>query len=449
MKPCPRNFHKGQILIGIIIALGIFSILSQAVITLVFSAYDTISYTRARTNAQHIANYEIETIRNMPFDKVGTISGIPQGILPQTKTIIENGLAYTVKTSVVYIDDQFDGLAPDDILPNDYKRARIDVSWGGIAASKGNTVTLITDVSPKGIETETGGGTISILVFDSNSNPVPQANVQIYAPSLSPTVDLNLMTGSDGKIILPGAPTCTECYQITITKDGFSAEKTYSTAEIANPSKPHLTVIENELTEISFSIDRLSDLTIYTVDTKKFEFAPLTNQIIHLRGEKIIGTTEEDEAIYKYDQDVVSDSQGKIQIEDFEWDNYHITLPQDSTKVFAGSNPHLPVKLEPNTQKDVFISLADPSTPFSLLTIFEDSAANPIASVSAILKLNDQIEASGSAGISDDPDFGQIYFPDLENEDYILEATASGFTDYSNAISINSHKTEKIILIEE
>ncbi len=449
MKPRPQNCQKGQILIGIIITLGIFSILSQAVITLVFSAYDTISYTRARTNAQHIANYEIETIRNMPFDKVGTIGGIPQGILPQIKTIIENGLTYTIKTSVVYIDDPFDGLAPNDILPNDYKRARIDVSWGGIAASKGNTVTLITDLSPKGIETETGGGTISILVFDSNSNPVPQTNVQIYAPTLSPAVDLNLMTGSDGKVILPGAPACTECYQITITKDGFSTEKTYSTAEIANPSKPHLTIIENELTEISFSIDRLSNLTIYTVDTRESEFAPLANQTIHLRGEKIIGTTEEDIPVYKYEQDVVSDSTGKIQIQNFEWDNYHVTLPNDSIRVFAGSNPHLPIKLEPNTQKEVFISLADPSTPFSLLTIFEDSAANPIASVSAMLKLNDQIEASGSAGISDDPDFGQIYFPDLENKNYILEATASGFTYYSNTISVSNHKIEKIILINE
>lgn len=385
----------------------------------------------------------------MPFDKVGTIGGIPQGILPQIKTIIENGLTYTIKTSVVYIDDPFDGLAPNDILPNDYKRARIDVSWGGIAASKGNTVTLITDLSPKGIETETGGGTISILVFDSNSNPVPQTNVQIYAPTLSPAVDLNLMTGSDGKVILPGAPACTECYQITITKDGFSTEKTYSTAEIANPSKPHLTIIENELTEISFSIDRLSNLTIYTVDTRESEFAPLANQTIHLRGEKIIGTTEEDIPVYKYEQDVVSDSTGKIQIQNFEWDNYHVTLPNDSIRVFAGSNPHLPIKLEPNTQKEVFISLADPSTPFSLLTIFEDSAANPIASVSAMLKLNDQIEASGSAGISDDPDFGQIYFPDLENKNYILEATASGFTYYSNTISVSNHKIEKIILINE
>jgi hypothetical protein len=74
----PKSLARGDSLIGIIIALGIFLILSQAVITLALSVYDLISYSRARISARHIALESIEIIRNSPYDQVGTVGGIPR-----------------------------------------------------------------------------------------------------------------------------------------------------------------------------------------------------------------------------------------------------------------------------------------------------------------------------------------------------------------------------------
>jgi hypothetical protein len=75
-----------------------------------------------------LAQEKIEVVRNMPYENIGTVGGIPPGVLPQTETVTINNLAFEIKTTIVYIDDPFDGLSPDDLLPTDYKRVSIEIS---------------------------------------------------------------------------------------------------------------------------------------------------------------------------------------------------------------------------------------------------------------------------------------------------------------------------------
>jgi hypothetical protein len=102
----------GEIYIGVLIAMGIFVILSQAIVFLSSTAYELIGFTRARTTAQLLVNEKLETLRNLPFANVGTTGGIPSGPLPATEYVDRNGLRYTVTTTVIYVDDSFDGQAP-------------------------------------------------------------------------------------------------------------------------------------------------------------------------------------------------------------------------------------------------------------------------------------------------------------------------------------------------
>ena len=59
-------------------------------------------------------------------------------------------------------------------------------------------------------------------------------------------------------------------YKVVVSKDGYSNERTFGSGEIYNgktiaiPEKPHSIVLEGQLTEISFSIDRLSSFSINT-----------------------------------------------------------------------------------------------------------------------------------------------------------------------------------------
>lgn len=436
---------RGEVYIGVLIAIGIFLILSQAVVSLMFSSFDLVSFNKARTNAKFIASEQIELIRNLSYENVGTQNGIPAGNLPQNQTRFINGLEYNIKTNIIYIDDDFDGTAPNDLLPNDYKRARVDVSWGGLAESGENTVTLITDISPNGIETTTGGGTISILVFDSEGNGVSEANVLVEAPTLNPPISIELETNQNGIIILPGAPVCNSCYKITVTKENYSSERTYSTEEITNPAKSDLTVLESQLTEISFAIDEFANFTLNTTAGIENNFSPLGGQIVRVHGTKILGTTELDEHIYKFDQELVTNGSGTINIPEMEWDTYTISLPDDTTKVISASNPIVPISVLPNDEINLTIALS-PQTDFSLWGLFIDANDNQLDAVNVTLLDGEEEVTNIETGQNDQVNFGQIFIPNLENKTYTLNATKEGYLDYSGNIDVSANMYEKITL---
>ncbi|KKQ95808.1 MAG: hypothetical protein UV74_C0013G0413 [Candidatus Woesebacteria bacterium GW2011_GWB1_43_14] len=439
---------RGQIYIGTIIALGIFFILSQAVVTLVLSAYDLVSYSRARITARHLASERMESVRNLSYLDVGTQGGIPSGSLPQEEDVNKNGLNYHVQTSIIYIDDPFDGSSPIDLSPEDYKRVRIDVSWGGIAASKGNSITLITDASPKGPGYSSGGGVLAITVVNANAYPVAQAKVTIVAQT-TPEINLTSYTNDSGQVILPGTPTCNNCYQITVTKEDFSTERTYSNLEVANPTKPHVSVYEGFVSEISFVIDELGTLNISTLNSRDNNFAPLGDQTIRLLGSKIIGTDETDLPVPKYDQELTTNGSGNLEINDFEWDNYQVLLPESLSRTISGTNPLSPFSMLPNSSLNLLISLA-PNSPSTYLASFTDSSLNPQATVSATLSsTNPVFDESITAGNPEDPDFGQIFFNNLSDGTYNLSATSSGFVDHSSTVNIPNQSSDQIILIPQ
>src|SRR3990172_4316620 len=151
---------RGQSLIGILVALAVFSILAQAIFTVVGASFNFVSFNRARITAKHLAQEKLELLRNLPFDNVGTLGGVPWGPILREETITRNKLNYTVKTEIIYIDDPLDGPEggiPDDTLATDYKRVRVEVSWEGVATSRKNPVVLLSDIAPKGVETTAGG----------------------------------------------------------------------------------------------------------------------------------------------------------------------------------------------------------------------------------------------------------------------------------------------------
>ncbi len=423
--------------------MGIFVILSQAIIFLSSTAYELVGFTRARTSGQLLVNEKIETLRNLPFANVGTSGGIPSGPLPSTEYIDRNGLRYTVNTSVVYVDDSFDGVAPTDLTPNDYKRARVQVSWSGLGRGSA-TITGTTDIAPKGVEQSLGGGTLSILVFDSDGVPVPQATVTIKAPTASPAVDLTISTNDNGRIVLPGAPACTACYNITATKSGYSTDSTYTTSQVANPSRPPLTVLTEKLTETSFAIDQTGTVTLASVDSRQNNFASLANQSFWIKGGKIIGTTTLDEPVYKFNQAVTTNTLGTLTLNNLEWDTYTISTATASARVRSGSDRVLPMTLLPGTNTNFSVSL-DTKTDNSLLVAFVDDTQNLIASVSAQVSSGSFV-ATSSAGLTGAADMGHVFFSLPSNGTYTITASASGYQPTTTDITINGNKEDIIIL---
>jgi hypothetical protein len=426
-----RQAQRGQGFIEVIIGLGILLILLHAFASLIITAYDLLGNARTRITARYIAVSRMEEIRNLPYDSIGVSGGIPAGDIPQLETINRNGQDYSLRTSVIYIDDPFDGLAPSDSTPGDYKRARVEVSWTGRFVA-GETVTMITDTAA---DATAGGGLLSILAFNANADPVPQADVHILNTTVTPQIDLSLKTNDQGRVFLPGAPTCNTCYEITVTKDNYSTDKTYSTSQVANPNKPHATVVEGFITEVSFSIDATTTLHFASTMDRDNNFSPLGSKAFHLQGGKIIGTDGLGDSVYKYDEDLQTDGSASLTLENMEWDSYQLTLPTGSWDL-AGTNPLRPIIVFPAAELDVLFASSSHQTD-TLLVAVTDASGSAIASASAQLTGPDSYDETLFTGENTVPDFGQAFFTPLTAADYSLKVTKIGYVPAINSVGVS------------
>ena len=445
MLPCQKKYSSGETLIGVLISLAIFVILAHALLTLLTTTYSISTFNRARITARYLAQEKIEIIRNMAYEDVGTIGGIPSGTLPETESTILNGLKYDIKTTVVYIDDPFDQQAPNDLLPTDYKRVSIEISWEGLESSRKSPLIMITDISPKGIETTVTGGTLSVYVFDANAQPVSQADVSIASTGTTPIVNLTIKTDNYGRVILPGAPTCKKaCYSISVSKEGYSSERTYSTDEVENPAKPMLSVLQGQISESSFAIDKLSTLNVYSYKGRENNFESLGNITFTIQGEKIIGTDSDDNPVYKYQDTFTTDDSGYKHLTNMEWDNYFFSI-DPAVGDISGVNPPPSIQLFPDTSLDTKFAVSAHTTNAVLIS-FVAASGTPIASVSARLYDDKGFQLVASSGASGYPDSGQVFFSNLAKKIYSLEATISGYIKYQGNVDSYGYKQQKVIL---
>jgi len=262
-NPLVIKFYKnGFSLIEIVIGIALFLIIALGVYGAFRLSVKVVHQSKARITAIMLANERIEEVRNLPYNDIGTVGGIPSGDIPQTENVVKNGVVFTVKTTISYVDDPFDGTAPDDSVPNDYKRVKVKVFWSGLFEGE---VVSITDVAPKGLESTVGGGNLLVSVFDALGNPISQADIHIVNNNVDPQIDVVYQSNDNGQYLVAGAPTSTESYEITVSKSGYSTDRTYGKDEVVNPLNPHATVLEGQLTQISFSIDKLSKFSIDTL----------------------------------------------------------------------------------------------------------------------------------------------------------------------------------------
>ncbi len=245
----------------LLIFVGIFAAFQLSV--------DVVLNNKARAGAVALANERMEYIRSLTYSQVGTVGGIPAGIIPQLETIVLNGISYTRRTFIQYADDSGDGSGGSDTnsITADYKALRSDVYWTSRNGER--HITVLSRVSPggNGIETAVPGGTLTLNVINASSQPVSGAQIHIVNSATTPpslAIDFTTFTNVNGVASFIGATT-SGAYQITVTKSGYSTAQTYpATAQNTNPDPAHLLVFLNQTTTKVFGIDLLSQKTINT-----------------------------------------------------------------------------------------------------------------------------------------------------------------------------------------
>jgi hypothetical protein len=97
--------ESGFTLVETLMAAVILLIVATSLAGVLTSAISAHTVSRERTIAEQVANDQVESIRRLPYDSVGVVSGNPPGTVVATRTVNINGLAATVTTQISYVDD--------------------------------------------------------------------------------------------------------------------------------------------------------------------------------------------------------------------------------------------------------------------------------------------------------------------------------------------------------
>ena len=123
---------------------------------------------------------------------------------------------------------------------------------------------LVSNIVPRSIETTDGGGTIRVNVLDADSSPLPGAFVQLINNTTTTTIDVTKSTDSTGTALFSGAPAASN-YEVIVTAPGYSTDRTYQ-ATVANPNPitAPFSLLEADISTVTFQIGELSDIDITT-----------------------------------------------------------------------------------------------------------------------------------------------------------------------------------------
>jgi prepilin-type N-terminal cleavage/methylation domain-containing protein len=367
----PRHANAGFTLIEVLIGLAILGIVSSSIYQAYGNVLQIVQASQYNSAALNIIESNIETVRNMRYEDIGTVGGIPSGKLPQTTTVTLGSTAFTLHAYVRNIDDSFDGTlggTPNDTSPADYKMVQFQVTCN--SCGRYSIVSMATYVAPKNLESSSKRGNLFVKVFDANGVAVPGATIHITNTKVSPQIDLTDTTNADGILQLVDTATTSAGYHITATKAGYTSDQTYPPGTPANPIKPDATVASQQLTITSLSIDHTSTLSVRTRD----QFCQaVPGMDFLLTGARLIGTSPNTPA---YSTAQTTDAAGTFLATTLAWDTYK-AKPTDTVLDIAGTTASLSFVLNPNATKMMTWRIASHSGS-ALLVKITDGSGTPV-----------------------------------------------------------------------
>ncbi len=452
----------GFTLIEALLVLFIFSLIVVTFYSLFSVGTKHILESKFRLGATAVANERVEIVRSLEYSQIGTTDGYISGDIPSSDQVTVDGRNFYIFSSVVYIDDPYDGIedgTPDDSTPTDYKRVTIKVAWENDINSA-RSVTFTSDFAPPGVEENMGGGTLVIKVMNNSSEGISGASVQVKNDDLGITE--NLTTDSNGGVSLPGIPADGNDYEISVSKSSYFSIDTlppYPTSTFY-PVYVHASVTENNKNIYSITTDEVSDVTLKTEDP----FGSTVQNIdFNLKGGIKKGDTIDNPPdypaapIFYYEQDLDSGSSGENSLSDISYGSYILspiaasesdyefikmvpydTILNDKTRFIVDPGVNI-------TEKAIF---ADKNINSALITVLDSSSSLPVKGASVRL-YNLSLPTPYDATLTTD-DFGMVYFPStlpelsVNSTDYSIEASASGYDDKSDSMTISDYTKKEL-----
>lgn len=372
-----QRARAGTSLIDLVISMAIVVLLFGGVYLVYFSIETAVANVSVRTAATGAINNELEIIRGLPYASVGTVNGIPSGVIPQSQTVSMGSFSFVLQTTVLNIQDPYD-TSPSSTPEADYKL--VDITASCPLCTHFVPIEITTTVAPSLLAQGTVYGSIFIYAINANGIGVPNANVQVINASVTPSINLTDTTNASGVLKLIGVPTSTQGYQIFVSKSGFSSAQTYPSGGAGNPNplQPNITVASQTVSDVTFAIDSLSTLNVQTMND---ECVSMPSEPFLISGSKLIGTSPN---VLKYSTSSTTTAQGTLTISNLEWDTYTLTL-NDASQDVAGTIPLDPVAINPSSTQNFEFILQPAAHPALLVTAIDSATGAGIPNAAITL----------------------------------------------------------------
>jgi len=436
---------KGIAMMEALISIGLVTLLVMGIYSVLSGVVRNIGDSKQRIGALALGNEKMETFRNLPYAQIGTVGGIVPGPVAAEETTIRNGFNYTVLCQVRYVDDVLDGFFPDDVIDTDYKRVSVEIQWSNGGTSK--KITFYDNFVPDGMETNVGGGTLSINAVNYSGQAVAGVSVNIASVDDDPVINFNATTDEYGNLILPGVPS--QNYRITLAKESYEDITTYPNppGSAFIPLDPDIFVEAGVLNTKTFYINLAGTLTFATV--KMEDDSPIPGLSLAVRGGRIVGASPE---TFSFNETLSLGSEGRATITSASPGGYSVDNTDSLEEVegyqYVITDQEYPVGLAAGEEKTVSLLFANENTNSLVVVLRDQVSEDRLEGAEVTLTADGFVEQKILTGKE-----GVVYFPlatdpvtVLAEGPYQIHITKEGYADYSKDITISHLLKEEINL---
>ncbi|MET0779518.1 MAG: type II secretion system protein [Candidatus Saccharimonadales bacterium] len=300
----PHSRENGFTLVELTVTLVVFMIVAISLFGLFTSLVRSTIIAKRQAVGTSLATNQMEYLKSLPYDNLAVAGGsiYATNPLPASTAKTLNGVTYTIKTSINYIDDAYDGCASypsqdlkqlycrnypppsgspaTDTNPQDYKIVHVTVT------DKANLrlAQVDTQISSRVSETASTTGAIFVSVIDNNGNKIGGATVTVTNTTITPNANVSDTTDSNGTAIFYGLPPDSGTdYHVTASKTGFSSLTTIIASGTLQPTYPSQKILTQQSSFVTLTLKQqaANSLIVETVDTSG---NPLAGVKVYIKG---------------------------------------------------------------------------------------------------------------------------------------------------------------------